>query len=102
MTQVVRETEIQTITVDGTRTLLVEEERIRIVTVGTQGPPGMVGPAGPQGPSGSSLLPAGAEGSVVFKQNNVAGLDSNFRYDTVVQSLRVGSITDATMDGGNF
>lgn len=102
MTQVVRETEIQTITVDGTRTLLVEEERIRIVTVGTQGPQGVAGPTGPQGPSGTSTLPAGAEGSVVFKQNAVAALDSDFRYDIVVKSLRVGSITDATMDGGNF
>jgi hypothetical protein len=103
MTIVVQETAVNTVTVEQQQVLVVEQDQVRVVAVGTQGPPGPAGPTGPQGPSGTSTLPAGPEGSVVFKENNIAALDgAHFRYDSVTKSLVVGSLTNAVMDGGNF
>lgn len=103
MTLIVQETAVNTVTVEEQQVLVVEQDQVRVVAVGTQGPPGPAGAPGPPGPAGTSNLPPGPEGSVVFKQNNIAGLDgAHFRYDTATKSLVVGSLTNAVMDGGNF
>lgn len=103
MTILVPQVETNTVTIEQQQVLVVEQEQVRVVSVGTQGPPGPAGPPGPQGPSGTTSLPVGQEGSVVFKQNNVAALDGDhFRYEVATRTLVVDNLTNVVMDGGNF
>lgn len=87
----------------ATNTVIVEEDRVTVVSVGTQGPPGPLGPPGPVGPQGPAYAPAGAEGAVIFKSSSAPSTDGdNFNYDVSTKVLKVNALSSTTLDGGNF
>lgn len=74
-------------------TVVVQQPRVRIVTVGTQGPPGTVPDLG---------LP-GIPGDVMFNNGPYLGADStNFSYFPTTKTLAVKRLQGTTFDGGNF
>jgi hypothetical protein len=105
MTNVIRDTVITTVVIDGLDRVLVPNDQTRVVTVGTQGPPGPAGGPGMQGPPGpaSALnVPVNSNGGVLFMQASTATANAaEFHYDTTTQLLTVAHLS-ATLDGGNF
>jgi len=91
------------VSIPTSQVVVVDDERIEVVSVGTQGPPGAAGPQGPAGPSGPAYAPVGPEGAVIFKADGEPATDgSNFVYNRITKELQVNAIGSATFDGGNF
>jgi hypothetical protein len=97
MTLLIKETTTNTVSVEERQFVVVEQEQVRVLTVGVQGPPGA------QGPVGEFAFPEGGEGGILFNQGSKATLDAdNLRYDAGSQQLVVSRIANAMLDGGNF
>lgn len=93
MSIVVRESDMNTVVVETQRVLVVDQERVHVVTAGVQGPPG---------PPSALIVPPGGEMAVIYKYGGAAAADADhFRYDPVLQTLHVTQIADAVIDGGN-
>lgn len=77
----------------GGSTVVVDQPKVRVITVGTQGPAGV--------PPDLSL--PGTQGDVLFNNGPFLGADAtNFNYSLAQQALHVRRLTGTNLDGGNF
>lgn len=77
----------------GGSTVVVDQPKVRVITVGIQGPAGV--------PPDLSL--PGTVGDVMFNNGPFLGADpTNFNYSLAQQALQVRRLSGTTLDGGNF
>lgn len=110
-------------------TVVVDEERVTVVSVGVQGPAATQNVSAPLGINAETdsleiipgtingqgliwdgemwvqqvVVPAGDDGLVPFKAGDgFDGDGANFRYDSEQQALSVPFLNNTVIDGGNF